>query len=81
MVTLARLFSNASYNKDLRTTLNILNENLDKVIAKGSPQEDVLVIMKNLLDDIKVCNYMTEYLKEDSYESTMDIFRRENINR
>jgi len=81
MVTLARLFSNNVYNRDLDTTLNSLNENLDKAIANGSVQEEVLLIMKNLLDDIKVCNSMTEYLEEEPYESTMDIFRRENINR
>lgn len=79
MVTLARLFYNNSCN-ELITTLNSLNENLDKAIAKGSPQEDVLLIMKNLLDDIKVCSSMTEYIEEEPYESTMDVFRRKNIN-
>lgn len=81
MVTLARLFSDNVYNRDLGTTIDSLNENLDKAIASGSNQEDVLLIMKNLLDDIKVCNSMTEYLEEEPYESTMDIFRRKNINR
>ena len=81
MITLARLFSDNVYNRDLGITINSLNENLDKAIANGSNQEDVLLIMKNLLDDIKVCNSMTEYLEEEPYESTMDIFRRENINR
>jgi hypothetical protein len=77
MTTLARLFS----DKDISNTLNSLGTNLDKAIAKGSPQEDVLLIMKNLLDDIKVCNSITEYIEEEPYESTMDIYRRENINR
>ncbi len=79
MVTLSRLFSNNSHY-ELSNTLNSLNENLDKAIAKGSPQEDVLLIMKNLLEDIKVCNSITEYIEEDPYESTMDIFRRKNTN-
>ena len=41
MVTLSRLFSNNSHY-ELSNTLNSLNENLDKAIAKCSPQEDVL---------------------------------------
>lgn len=81
MVNFARLLSNDVDNKALDTTLNSLNENLDKAIANGSVQEEVLLLMKTLLDDIKVCNSMTEYLEEEPYESTMDIFRRENINR
>lgn len=63
-MTLARLFSINYPNKELCTTLSLLNENLDKVIANGSSQEDVLLIMKNLLDDIKVCSSISEYAEE-----------------
>lgn len=75
-------FSRSYYNKkDLSKTLSSLENNLEIVLSKGSPQEDVLLIMKTLLEDIKIRTSINEYIEEGPYESTMDIYRRENIDR
>jgi hypothetical protein len=75
-------FSGSYYNKkDLSKTLSSLESNLEIVLSKGSPQEDVLLIMKTLLEDIKIRTSINEYIEEEPYESTMDIYRRENIDR
>ena len=67
--------------KELNKTLSSLESNLEIVLSKGSPQEDVLLIMKTLLEDIKIGTSINEYIEEEPYESAMDIYRRENTDR
>jgi len=62
------ILNNTENHNNLYDTLSSLDNNLDKAIAKGSNQEDILLIMKSLLNDIKICNSMTEYLEEVTYE-------------
>jgi len=66
---------------DLDSTINTLGSSLDIAIARGSEQEETLLIMKDLLNEIKICTSMNDYLEEELYEQDVDFFRRKNINR
>ena len=43
---------------------NYLKSNIDLVIEQGSSNKDILLIMKELLDDIKINTSLTEYIDE-----------------
>ena len=75
------LFQRKRSINDLNNTISNLESNIDIVIAKGTEQEETLRIMRNLLDDIKICTSMTDYLEEELYEPNVEFFRRKNINR
>ena len=66
---------------DLDSTISTLGSSLDIAIARGSEQEETLLIMKGLLNDIKICTSMNDYLEEELYEQDVDFFGRKNINR
>ena len=53
---------------DLDSTISNLGSSLDIAIARGSEQAETLLIMKDLLNDIKICTSMKDYLEEELYE-------------
>ncbi len=81
MHTLENSMSRKISINDLDSTINTLGSSLDIAIARGSEQEETLLIMKDLLNEIKICTSMNDYLEEELYEQDVDFFRRKNINR
>lgn len=65
----------------LEHTIKAIGSNIDLAIARGSRQKETLLIMKDLLNDLKICTSMTDYIEEETYEEDLDFYRREDINR
>ena len=65
----------------LEHTIKAIGSNIDLAIARGSRQEETLLIMKDLLNDLKIYTSMTDYIEEETYEEDLDFYRRKNINR
>lgn len=64
MIKLSHLFQDTTYPDEWHTTKSNLKNNIDIVLEKGSLDEDVLLLMKGLLDDIKICTSITNYVDE-----------------
>ena len=43
---------------------NYLKSNIDLALERGKCDQDVLLIMKDILDDIKICTSVLEYADE-----------------
>lgn len=61
---LSHLFSYEEPSKQWRETKDAIENSIDTVIAKGTADEDVLNIMKDLLKEINIGTSMTDYIDE-----------------
>jgi hypothetical protein len=70
MIKLSHLFQESYQSPEWINTKNNLKNSIDTVISKGGPDKDVLLLMKDLLDDIKICTSINDYIDEvnDGYE-------------
>ena len=63
MTSFSHLFSNKTPSKDVENTISAIEENIDTAIAKGSSSNnDVLEIMKDLLQEISINTSITDYI-------------------
>ncbi|MBV5346657.1 hypothetical protein JZU46_00270 [bacterium] len=63
MIKLSHLFTDTE-DTNWSVTKNTLKSNIDTLLEKGKCDEDVLLLMKDLLDDIKISTSITDYIEE-----------------
>jgi len=64
MTSFSHLFSDKPPSIEMEDTINAIEDNIDTIIAKGSTNNDVLEIMKDLLQEISIGTSMTDYIEK-----------------
>ena len=64
-MSLSKLFKNDTISSRYwDSTKQDLKNNIDIILEKGSDNKDILLLMRGLLDDIKICTSLQDYVDE-----------------
>lgn len=66
MTKLSHLFSENTSSDEWLRAKDAIKSSIDIALDRGNCNDDILLLMKDLLDDIKICTSMNAYVDEVS---------------